>query len=224
MKLKLYFSKLVFIFLVLNLNSSSAQLKQDILPIQLLYFQGYVLNYGVLLRWGTATEINNFGFDIQRADSTKIFISIGFEPGSGNSNSPKHYFFVDSTLPGEGIYYYRLRQIDFDGTSHLSDTISIYYSLTSIHESTKDIKKENFSLINDKKNKSIRLVIPKVYNDKALRIRLFNITGELLFENANELTNPTFYYSYSHLSNGVYLISIISDNKIIFNQKFYVLK
>jgi len=65
---------------------------QDILPVELLYFEGYALSNGILLRWGTATEINNFGFEVQRADISRIFTYIDFVPGSGNSNSPKHYF------------------------------------------------------------------------------------------------------------------------------------
>lgn len=65
----------------------------DILPIELLYFEGYATQTGILIRWRTATEVNNFGFEVQRSIFNQPFEGIGFVPGSGNSNSPKHYFF-----------------------------------------------------------------------------------------------------------------------------------
>lgn len=51
----------------------NGQAKNDIFPIELLYFEGFALSNGILLRWGTATEVNNYGFEIQRCDGILSF-------------------------------------------------------------------------------------------------------------------------------------------------------
>ncbi len=71
----------------------------------------------VALNWTTATEINNYGFQIE-SKKEKVesnWETIGFVKGCGNSNSPKEYSFVDKTPPG-GKVQYRLQQIDNDGS------------------------------------------------------------------------------------------------------------
>ena len=73
-----------------------------------------VFEDSVLLKFGTATEVSNYGFEIQRAQNNLNFQIIGFVEGNGNSNSPKHYTFSDSLVEMTGIVYYRLKQIDFD--------------------------------------------------------------------------------------------------------------
>lgn len=84
-----YCSKVFFILLIFSTSVFSQKTDfQDILPVELLYFEGFAFSNGIVLRWGTATEVNNFGFEIQRADTSKIFEYIDFVPGSGNSNSP----------------------------------------------------------------------------------------------------------------------------------------
>lgn len=224
MRLLKFFLGILAILFVYKSNFTYGQSKDDILPIQLLYFQGYALSYGVMLRWGTATEINNFGFDIQRADTSKIFNSIGFEPGSGNSNSPKHYFFIDSTLPGQGLYYYRLRQIDYDGTSHLSDTISIFFSQTSVENLNQQNSLNSFSFLIDRANKSFVFFIPQIHKNSYLDFEIYNIRGQLIYQKQNIINQSHLNYSYSNLSSGNYIISISSNGKILFSQKFQVIK
>ncbi len=89
------------------------------LPVELTSFTASITSTNVNLKWNTATEVNNFGFDIQRSavkgqQSTKNWDKIGFVRGNGNSNSPKNYSFVDENV-NSGKYYYRLKQTDFDG-------------------------------------------------------------------------------------------------------------
>jgi len=95
------------------------------LPVELVYFQGYFADGKIILFWGTATEINNYGFDVERRDSQSVWTTVGFVFGSGNSNSPKSYFFEDSTDLQEPIYLYRLKQIDNDGGFKYSDSVEI---------------------------------------------------------------------------------------------------
>jgi hypothetical protein len=93
------------------------------LPIQLIDFKGIPSVSGNVLTWTTANELNNKHFNIERSTDGKTFHGIGQVKGN---NKPSTYQFVDeSPLWRLGSYYYRLRQIDFDGTETLSKIVSI---------------------------------------------------------------------------------------------------
>lgn len=97
----------------------------DTLPVELIYFDGYMMEDYVLLKWGTATELSNYGFDVERANSSFQWETIGFVFGHGTSFSPKHYEFEDTTVTFDGLYHYRLKQIDTDGGFAYSDTVTL---------------------------------------------------------------------------------------------------
>jgi hypothetical protein len=91
------------------------------LPVTLVEFNAYKQNKTVLLRWKTSFEQNNRGFEIQRSADGASFNRIGWVAGTNNSSSPHTYSFIDST-PLNGKNFYRLKQIDFDNHSKLSET------------------------------------------------------------------------------------------------------
>ena len=98
-----------------------------IVPIQLTYFHGSVLGLQgiVQLSWGTLSEINNYGFEVQRrSDRQTAFSTLTFIPGHGTTNVPQHYLCNDSSASA-GVWWYRLNQIDLDGTAHLTDPMRI---------------------------------------------------------------------------------------------------
>jgi len=100
------------------------------LPIELTSFTIFARKNSVELNWQTATEVNNYGFEIERKYSGPADISnnswekIGFVQGNGNSNSPKYYSFIDKNLLS-GYYSYRLKQIDYDGSYTYSDVLKV---------------------------------------------------------------------------------------------------
>jgi len=104
------------------------------LPVELTTFTAIVKGSTVELRWNTATEVNNYGFEIERtvhslqssvgSQLQNKWKKIGFVNGSGNSSSPKQYSFIDN--PGlAGAYNYRLKQIDNDGKFKYSSIVEI---------------------------------------------------------------------------------------------------
>jgi hypothetical protein len=97
------------------------------LPVELSSFTAKVIRNDIVINWQTQTETNNYGFEIQRASSHQDWQKIGFVAGHGNSNSPKEYSFIDNTLTKSGKYYYRLKQIDTDGSIHYSKEIEVDY-------------------------------------------------------------------------------------------------
>lgn len=90
-----------------------------ILPVELTRFELEAVANDARLEWETASEKDNSHFVIERAGDDGIFAAIGNVEGKGNSSQPQEYTFTDPGLR-EGIYYYRLRQMDYNGESHLS--------------------------------------------------------------------------------------------------------
>ncbi len=114
----------VWLFNLANYTWYSYQVLSTPLPVELLTFRGNYEDGKVLLNWVTATEINNDYFTIERSEDGISFTEVIRTPGAGNSNHVIEYNEVDN-YPYEGVSYYRLRQVDFDGTAHYSEMISI---------------------------------------------------------------------------------------------------
>ncbi|MCF8262064.1 MAG: T9SS type A sorting domain-containing protein [Melioribacteraceae bacterium] len=105
-------------------TSTFLQVLENVLPVELNSFTGRVINNKVELNWETITELNNYGFWVERKLETADWAKLGFIEGVGNSNSPKLYKFIDSS-PIAGKAYYRLKQIDFDGKFEYSSIIEV---------------------------------------------------------------------------------------------------
>ncbi len=106
------------------------------LPIQLASFSGqFIEGGGVQLEWTTASELNSYGFFVQRRrESTADWFEVpnSFVPGHGTTHRPHDYLFTDRTV-GTGSWWYRLRQVDLDGTTHFSEPIAVA-TLTSVDD------------------------------------------------------------------------------------------
>lgn len=96
------------------------------LPVTLVSFTGKVVEQTVALKWVTTQEINASHFELQRSGNAKNFESIGKIDAEGESKAVVNYGFVDQT-PLSGTNYYRLKQIDRDGTYSFSKAISILF-------------------------------------------------------------------------------------------------
>ena len=107
------------------------------LPVELSTITADCSGSNVELNWRTETEVNNYGFEIQRTPKTPLsnghplpggepkgWDKIGFVKGAGSSNSANNYKFVDDNL-SSGIYSYRLKQIDTDGAFKYSRIVSV---------------------------------------------------------------------------------------------------
>jgi len=97
----------------------------DPVPVELISFTASVNNRQVLLKWETATELDNYGFDIERSVIDEGWKKIGFIEGHGNSNSLKSYLFTDNNPIGGWKFKYRLKQIDNDGKFEYSNEVEV---------------------------------------------------------------------------------------------------
>jgi hypothetical protein len=94
------------------------------LPVELSSFTAEKTDDGVLLKWQTATEKNNKGFEILRIIKDEQWDNIGFVPGHGTTAEMQHYSFTDNkVMPGK--YQYKLKQIDYNGSFEYSNVIEV---------------------------------------------------------------------------------------------------
>ena len=180
---------------------------ESALPVELTSFTASVRNNSVLLNWTTATELNNFGFEIERMVQTSTPYSlnkwerIGFIAGSGNSNSPKEYSFTDGSLNGGSKFKYRLKQIDNDGTFSYSDEINVEVIPTKFELSQNFPNPFNPST-------TISFSIP---NEELVSLKVYNSLGEEVVELINETKQAGNYeinFNASGLSSGIYFYKI----------------
>jgi hypothetical protein len=178
------------------------------LPVELSSFSAVVLENGVKLKWRTETEVNNFGFEIERADinlKSEIrnpqFSKLGFVQGNGNSNSPKNYSFNDENVSA-GKYSYRLKQIDTDGNFEYSKTIEVDLGLPRKFELS-----QNFpNPFNP--TTTISFTLPESGN---INLTVYNIIGEQveqLFNGYKEAGIHTINFNASELNSGIYIYKI----------------
>ena len=95
----------------------------QLIPVELVSFQGSANGSDVNLNWMTATETNNRGFEVQRSSGGE-FESLSFVEGHGTTTEIQAYSYTDRNV-NSGSYSYRLKQVDFDGTFEYSDIVEV---------------------------------------------------------------------------------------------------
>ena len=94
------------------------------LPIKLVSFDGVIEQNKIKLLWETATEKNNREFIVEKSTNAIDYEIVGTLKGAGNSEDIRHYELYDYT-PTYGMNYYRLKQIDFDGTVNIAPIVVV---------------------------------------------------------------------------------------------------
>jgi hypothetical protein len=156
---------------------------------------------GILLKWTTATESNNSGFMIERSTDKTNFTESAFVNGNGTTTEVNDYEYVD-VISNPGTYYYRLRQIDFDGSFNYSNMIE-----TEVEGPQVFVLSQNYP---NPFNPStmIKFSLPV---DSYVIIELFNTLGEKVDELTNRdysIGNHEISFDATKLSNGVYYYTI----------------
>lgn len=104
--------------------TSQTAINCSILPVELVRFTALFQKGQVELRWQTATELHNAGFDIERSGDGRSWQTLDFIPGKNTTQIETHYTYADER-PLPGLNYYRLRQIDLDGQFEYSGIVSV---------------------------------------------------------------------------------------------------
>ena len=175
------------------------------LPVELVSFSAKYFNNAVQLSWQTATEVDNYGFEVERKTPTTDWQKISFVEGHGTSNSPKYYNFTDP-ISSVGKISYRLKQLDNDGKFDYSNVIETDTKLPTV-----------FALEQNYPNPFnpetvIRFNLPQ---SGSVTLKLYNMQGEevaLLLSGAMDVGSHsiTFDATKYGLPSGVYVYRLSS--------------
>lgn len=175
-------------FGIVDMGAYEAQ--SVLLPVELVFFRAQTKEHLVLLNWETASELNNYGFEIQRSQDGKDWIVIGFVNGEGTTNKTSNYQYQDHN-PQNGINYYRLRQIDYDGQFEYSNI-----------ETTNFSKQINFKIYPNPTSGKLT-----INSEENIPTSLINNIGKVIWENRILESEIDI----SHLPNGTYYLKVHSE-------------
>jgi hypothetical protein len=202
----------------LNDSTKTPVVAEPPLPIQLASFTGHeVTGGGVLLQWTTLSEINNYGFYVhRRIESQPAFSELpnSFVAGHGTTNEPQDYEFRDRSATA-AQWYYRLKQVDLDGTVHVTDPIQVR-ALTAVKI---EAAPREFSLSQNFPNPFNPSTEIKFSVEAAGRATLetFNVLGQKVSTLFDDLAEPGKYYKVKFdggsLSSGMYMFKLESGTK-----------
>lgn len=184
------------------------------LPVELVSFNAINLENKIALRWQTATEVNNYGFEVeklkvknQKSYSDIKWENIGFVKGNGNSNSAKEYSFIDDQISA-GKYLYRLKQIDNDGKYEYSEEVEVDFGIL-----------KEFSLNQNYPNPfnpetKISYHLP---TEGRVSLKIFDVLGKEVADLVNEEKSSGAYkvnFDGSKFASGIYYYQLKTGNFI----------
>jgi len=182
----------------------------NIVPVQLIYLTGKTEGNRVRLNWATATEINSDFFSVERSTDLKQFDAIGKIISAGDSRKRLEYNFLDDG-PLPGINYYRLKQVDKDGTSEFSKIIAV---------SPQSSGARLVVYPNPSDGTDIKVQFDNLELDA---LKLVNILGqEIPFDMQANTTNSMTILPKRSLETGVYFVTYLTTDKGRITQKLLV--
>lgn len=167
-----------------------------VLPVQFLSFTAQKRDHSVLLSWETATEQNSDYFEIQKSADGSRFVPIGTVTASGNSNAVTNYAFSD-VRPLSGRNFYRLKEVDLDGTFMYSEILTVRFDKTRVNLSPNPAK----NVLN------IALQPGNGFNSASI----FDASGKLVLKQNISSTNIAM--DIHHLSKGWYVLILEGKEK-----------
>jgi len=195
-------------------------LVNPLLPVTLVSFTGNASASagGVVLEWRTASEVNNYGYTVQRkGEGEEAFSDLegSFAAGHNTTTEPQSYSYVDRTVARAGSYTYRLRQQDLDGTVHYSQSVIVNVTVTDVAE----VAPKVFQLMQNYPNPfnpSTQLKFSVETTGRAV-MKIYNMLGEevaTLFDGTAEAGR--YYvatFNATGLATGIYLYRLTADEK-----------
>ncbi|HSI91731.1 MAG TPA: T9SS type A sorting domain-containing protein, partial [Adhaeribacter sp.] len=168
------------------------------LPVELRSFTGKTSANGILLNWRTASEKNNDRFEVQRSVDGRNFESIGTVKGNGTSNTAHSYSFLDKNAR-TGINYYRLNQVDFDGSSARSQVIKVMAEGSAGALGVQVIP-------NPCLDQNCTVQLRNIDSSAPLTVELRDLTGRLIFSQQVPADQTSFQLPRVDSGSGIYIL------------------
>ncbi|MCC6549090.1 MAG: T9SS type A sorting domain-containing protein [Ignavibacteriaceae bacterium] len=171
------------------------------LPVEFTALSANVTTNNVTVKWSTATEKNNRGFEVERKAADGQYITLAFVEGAGTSLETRNYSFDDQNVTA-GLYNYRIKQVDFDGRYAYSDEIEVNVTTP-----------EKFELSQNYPNpfNPSTQISYSIKFDGNVTLRVYDFTGNQVAELVNGVQQAGSYtvqFNASNLSSGVYFYTI----------------
>lgn len=178
--------------------SSSATPEPGLLPVELISFRALIEGKNVQINWLTASEKNSSYFNVERSSNGLDFEAVGYLPAKGNTNQRTSYSFNDD-MPLPALSYYRLRQVDEDGTSSFSATLPIRIlgpSVALLHR----------SIVSD----VLQLDMPSSVTSRQFQI--YDIKGRIVLTHVVPVLLTNYSLEVGHLQAGHYFLTLSDYN------------
>lgn len=188
------------------------------LPIELVYFIANPRENYVELQWKTASQINNDYFVVERSKDGQKWEQLVIVKGAGTTSIPMEYLETDPS-PYEGLSYYRLKQVDFDGSFTYSQIVSVYYKKflnTNILEPL--IYPNPVS-----QGSTLNIQFPAWYTEALVILR--DMQGREVFSKVIVFEENNLLYAFpidNSIQPGIYLVVASSNRNILFSRKVIV--
>jgi Secretion system C-terminal sorting domain len=184
-----------------NINS----LANSFLPVELVSFSAEINTYTVNLEWTTKTELNNYGFEVEKSINKSSFQKIGFIKGSGTTTLQHNYSFADKNISGGTKFSYRLKQIDFAGQFEYSKEVEV------------EIIPKQYTLYQNYPNPfnpstTIKFDLPQA---EEVNLTVYNILGERIITLVDGLLDAGYHlvvFNGENLASGTYFYRFHTPN------------
>ncbi|HRI45593.1 MAG TPA: T9SS type A sorting domain-containing protein, partial [Ignavibacteriaceae bacterium] len=174
------------------------------IPVEFISFGAKQIGKDINIAWTTATETNNKEFEVERRlNGSSTWMKIGEVEGGGTTTSIREYSFIDKAIKESGLFNYRLKQIDFDGSYEYSNEIEISVDLVPTEFSLSQNYPNPFN-----PSTKISYAIPTSAN---VTLKVFDVVGNEVATLVNGNKEPGNYevtFEATNLSNGVYFYEL----------------
>ncbi len=196
-------------------DNNFVEILESVLPVEYEYFRGHYDSKEDVnkLEWATVSEVNNDYFKVFRKFEDGNWVVIDEVEGQGNSNTLQVYNLPDSDIDKDGIYYYRLKQVDYNGNFEFTDIISIVVNRDATTVS---------SIYPNPARHYINLDIVSNYEGN-VQVSIVDDLGRLVRSESVYYSNNTIQYDINDLSPGSYVMKLDVDQTTMFH-KFVVIR
>jgi hypothetical protein len=187
------------------------------LPVEMLFIEANPVNNSYInVRWATALEINNNGFQVERSTDGQTWAAIGWVDGHNNTTTQQNYSYDDYTVQPNVRYYYRLKQIDNDGQYEYTGIVSAIINLNITFE-VKDF------IPNPAMNQTTLLITTS--NDQSIEVDIYNGIGQKVISQKHTINKGANQLSFNvaNLAAGTYTAVVSSANEV-YGKKLVVVK